>query len=55
MAPEQRGALRFVLERTRRSHAAPPFTDVRADRETMIGLCDAAEDFHARTAGEDHA
>jgi hypothetical protein len=50
MTPQERHAARHILERSRRSYAAaPPFTDVPVDRETMLSLCDVVEDFLGRT------
>jgi hypothetical protein len=45
MTPEQRQAITHELERARRSFAAaPPFTTVTVQRETMMDLITAVRD-----------
>jgi hypothetical protein len=54
MTPEQRQAISHELNRARRSYAAaPPFTVVTVQREMMMSLLAAAEEFLARTATEE--
>jgi hypothetical protein len=49
VTPEQRQAISHELNRARRSYAAaPPFTPVVVQRETMMSLLAAAEEFVAR-------
>jgi hypothetical protein len=54
MTPEQRQAITHEISRARRSYAAaPPFTTVTVQRETMMSLLAAAEEFLARADGAD--
>jgi hypothetical protein len=49
MTPDQRQAITHELERARRSYAAaPPFTAIVVQRETMMSLLAAAQEFLAR-------
>jgi hypothetical protein len=50
MTREQRQGTIHELSRARRSYAAaPPFTTVTVQRETMMSLCDAADEFLGRS------
>jgi hypothetical protein len=54
MTPEQRQATIYELSRARRSYAAaPPFTTVTVQRETMMSLCDAAEASLSRSESQE--
>jgi hypothetical protein len=54
MTPKQQKAIRHELERARRGFAAaPPFTTVPVQRETMMDLITAVQDFMARAATEE--
>jgi hypothetical protein len=54
MTPDQRRAIAHEISRARRSYAAaPPFTTVTVQRETMMSLLAAAEESLAREDGDE--